>query len=503
MSTRSLITGVLAVAGVLAGVCGPAAAQPISFRFEATTIPFTPLHSYSVGEIGDDVVAIGGISGMGLHHLLQSSGIVSFPLSVYNRSIWVTDQAGSQVYEGALDHLPQALRERLIFTSGGFVQFGDTLYLYGGYGPRENDIEWYTHASVVQVDLSAVRDAIKASQPVPESAFTVMPSTAAQVAGTFIVRLGDDRFALVGGSNFSGDYGLGGYPGHQAFENIYSDSIHIFDVNSSFTTPIETFTDSFQLHRRDLNALPITMADGKGGARPGLTVAGGVFNAVFPWENPLIYGRGDASVAVDYAFVQKMNQYEAPNASFWSASEGVNRMFLMGGISAQVWDVDLQIFYYDFLIPWVSDITELTMADDGYTYADTERVIGYTPVPITNAHLLLRDNIPQNSSHQIMLDETPHNEHLLGRIFGGLTAVAPGGEPATFASSTVYNVYVVVGVRGDVTKDGVVNFADLNILLGQYNETGEGMPADLNLDGVVNFADLNVVLSNFNSTTPG
>ncbi len=53
---------------------------------------------------------------------------------------------------------------------------------------------------------------------------------------------------------------------------------------------------------------------------------------------------------------------------------------------------------------------------------------------------------------------------------------------------------------GDTNGDNIVNFADLNAVLGQFGQTGPGLAADVNGDGVVNFADLNLVLSNFGRT---
>ncbi len=50
---------------------------------------------------------------------------------------------------------------------------------------------------------------------------------------------------------------------------------------------------------------------------------------------------------------------------------------------------------------------------------------------------------------------------------------------------------------GDANGDGVVDFADLNIVLGSYNETGQGLPGDFDGDGDVDFADLNTVLTNY------
>ena len=52
-------------------------------------------------------------------------------------------------------------------------------------------------------------------------------------------------------------------------------------------------------------------------------------------------------------------------------------------------------------------------------------------------------------------------------------------------------------LTADTNGDNVVNFADLNIVLGAFGQTGVGLPADVNNDGVVNFADLNAVLSEF------
>lgn len=57
----------------------------------------------------------------------------------------------------------------------------------------------------------------------------------------------------------------------------------------------------------------------------------------------------------------------------------------------------------------------------------------------------------------------------------------------------------VVGVRavGDVDRDGVVGFKDLNAVLAQFGEDGGNLAGDADEDGVVGFADLNAVLSQF------
>ena len=49
-------------------------------------------------------------------------------------------------------------------------------------------------------------------------------------------------------------------------------------------------------------------------------------------------------------------------------------------------------------------------------------------------------------------------------------------------------------VPGDLNGDGVVNAADLAILLGAWGPAVPGEPADLNSDGEVNAADLAILL---------
>lgn len=500
LNHRTVTRSVMGVAMALCSgaLAGHASAQALSFRSVAAALPFTPLHSYVAGELGEDLIFFGGISGQGLHTIAQASGLVAFPLSVYSDRIHLLDQTSGILYTGSTAHLSLALRNRLRISNAGEVQLGDALYIYGGYGP-ETATTWFTKASVLRVDLPTVAASLRANTPVPEGAFTIMPSAAAEVAGCTMVKLGATEFALIGGSNFRGDYGLG-EANPQPFSNTYSDSVHIFDSAVSMTTPARTFTDNYWLHRRDLNALPVTMTGVA--PRPGLALVCGVFNGPGPWETPATFALGDSGFTVHDTYIQKMNQYEAARASFFSASTGANRLALLGGLSYQIF-IGGQ-FFYDFLVPWVTEITEQTFINGAFVEGG-EKIVGQMTLPTTNTKLFLRPTMPQNVSGQVLLDMLPHNEHLLGRVVGGLSSAEPGPEPTTFASSNVYNVYVAVGVRGDVNKDGVVSFADLNIVLGQFGTSGPlfTLSGDLNLDGAVTFADLNVVLSNFGSNTPG
>ena len=66
---------------------------------------------------------------------------------------------------------------------------------------------------------------------------------------------------------------------------------------------------------------------------------------------------------------------------------------------------------------------------------------------------------------------------------------------------TAGTVTVQVALWGDANLDGSVTFADLNVVLANYNQTGKTWSGgDFNYNGTVSFSDLNVVLANYNQS---
>ncbi len=100
----------------------------------------------------------------------------------------------------------------------------------------------------------------------------------------------------------------------------------------------------------------------------------------------------------------------------------------------------------------------------------------------------------------------------------GLTVNAWAVPPGTLTYNTVYYWSVrAIGFGGetdmdpivasfrtrfqsDLNGDSAVNFADLNLVLSQFGQSGSNLIGDANRDGVVNFSDVNLVLSEFGLT---
>ncbi|MFG0329562.1 MAG: hypothetical protein ACF8PN_06635 [Phycisphaerales bacterium] len=414
-------------------IAGTAAAQVVSVRSEVdSSRSFTPLQSYTMAESHDGLLFFCGLKSMGRHDLARD-GRESFPGEHFNRSVHLFDLDTKTTLSGSIEHFSATMLETLTVTNPQSVQYGDTLYIYGGYGPVSDSRGWATRDTVTTVDLAAVRDAIVQQQPIPESAFVSQTAPLAQVAGGRILKLGGYHL-LVGGAGF-----IGNYADIDNFVTQYSERIHLFDPNRSFIDPVRTWVDP-EYHRRDGNVTPITIGP-YGDQRPGFLFHGGVFkpgNEFQPeaWEHPLTFDSGDMTVTVDRSFEQMMNQYEGARVSFHSESKGENYIITMGGLSASRWDGSQ--FVPDFAIPWVIDASMITTRDGR---AVDERIVGAAINPVTNTEFVPNAALPTNSIGQILWDELPPGETLLGHYYGGIEARSPGSSAITEASSRVYAVY--------------------------------------------------------------
>jgi len=440
-------------ADVLTALCGILLTGSAAGQSSITTTvvvsterSFVPLQSYGHAETDSSILFFGGLEDMGLHFLGQNA----FPVNRFSTDIYLVDKQTGAVSSGSINHLSAAIREALIMTAPSTVQFGLTLYIYGGYGPPVVEPDFTTRGSVTAVDLGAVEAAILASQPIPALAFTVMPSETARVTGAGIVKFSDgDRFALICGADAFGDYGEMGDP-------EYTNEVYIFDRSVSMTDPIQIFNDGLEfespLHRRDVNVLPVTLPAQGEGTRDGFVVVCGVFDGgIFPYENPLIWGDGDAEVHEDETVTQHIGAYEGPVASLYSESTVTNHIINCSGLSA--YEPDGQGGWnWNLATPWTDGIGHMKVANGAF---EDDVLSGTMPWPLTNAHLIVDDSLPRNALGQVLVDQLPRDtDILLGRIHGGIAAESTGNSPPTYASSDVLEVFIRVntdpGVRANL-----------------------------------------------------
>ena len=96
------------------------------------------------------------------------------------------------------------------------------------------------------------------------------------------------------------------------------------------------------------------------------------------------------------------------------------------------------------------------------------------------------------NTHTIVMDTS-----VAGPVSGTLVIASDAPDEPMRVVTLTGLVVAGIACPGDTNGDGVVNFADLNTVLGEFGLSGSGLAGDLNDDGMVNFADLNEVLANF------
>lgn len=140
----------------------------------------------------------------------------------------------------------------------------------------------------------------------------------------------------------------------------------------------------------------------------------------------------------------------------------------------------------------ISDDGQIAVGFNQYTFSPGGAVDGvvWTPstglVKDTNFLAGLGLSIPAGSEVRAINVVSPDGDVIVGYI------LLPGAGFQSF-------VIRLSVCPSDIDGDGVVGFADLNLLLGSYNSAGWGLAGDVDGDGDVDFADLNELLGAYNS----
>jgi hypothetical protein len=104
---------------------------------------------------------------------------------------------------------------------------------------------------------------------------------------------------------------------------------------------------------------------------------------------------------------------------------------------------------------------------------------------------------PASTICGLLTTSNSHGWTNTGDKFQSSTVTA--GHALGWSDDGAGHVTVMYTLHGDADLNGTVNGADLNVVLSNYNQTGDyWYQGDFDYNGTVNGADLNIVLSNYN-----
>ncbi len=306
------------------------------------------VQAFVAGRQGDTILIVGGRV-VGLHNF----GAPSFPDSANNHNVIVyipsATPGASKVFKMALPRLLLTGRQyyQLSASNTEYVQSGSVLYCVGGFGytgsrlvnrTRSSVDSFITFNNAYAVNVPGAIHAVLAKKPlelVKNITFAKPPAStdsALAVTGGEMVKM-DNYFYLAVGQKFNGEYGTG------VFTQTYTCKITQLQFNYApgklTYSIINTFSDSINLHRRDLNVVPaITGTSGS----QAIDILGGVFTTTAnggPYLNPIEISSSGNQINenVDTSMGQCFNQYSAAHMLMYDAANNLMMTTIFGGIS--------------------------------------------------------------------------------------------------------------------------------------------------------------------------
>lgn len=405
---------------------------PFSIRVEAIGGIYIPgIHSFAFAKSGDKWLFIGGRTN-GVHGLNNNDG---FDPAYINDNIMVVDTASWQFYNADLNQLPLNIADPLRSTNMEYYQEGNNLYIVGGYGYDSLLSQFTTYPNLTAINVDSMIYAVMNTLPVAPYIRQVTDTNFA-VCGGEMDKLGSEYY-LMFGHKFTGRYSNSSTP---MYTQHYTDRIKKFTINdngSSITlSPFSYITDTTNFHRRDFTSSPIVKPNG--------TFAIGAYGGVFqktadlPYYEPItIDGTGGT---VNMGYQQIMSQYTCAVLPVFDSVNGEMYTTFFGGISAHEYNAATSTLVYDTLVPFIKNITTLTVAANGVA---TEAVLPaqFSERLGANAHFISNSNLTHYNNGVIKFSELPNTESLAGYMFGGIRAVA-GNFGVTISNDTIYRIYI-------------------------------------------------------------
>jgi hypothetical protein len=401
-------------------------------------------------------VIVGGRTN-GLHNF-SSDPLENFPPSAQNRRIWVIDPARWRVWSRSIkdSHLSVDQIDQLSATAYEHVQFGDALYVVGGYGYSHTAKDFKTFPVLTAFDLPKIIDWVQNPAGSPDLADLIRQTSdeTLRITGGQMTIIGD-RAILAFGQDFDGGYGSPTakqtYSGQVRSFRILDNGkdVSIADIRGDPETP-----DLVNYRRRDLPM--VSVIDTTEGQPENEAVAlAGVFtetNGIFtvPVE---INGAGEPTQAdptLRSTFKQGMNGYDCATIGLYSKTAKATHSVLFGGISYIYYKQGQ--FVEDTNFPFINQTTTIVRDRNGHYRqylldAEFPRIVspdGKRYLFGAEAVVFRNLGIPTIGNGLVDLDAlrkaAPNaKSHVLGRIFGGIAAEKPNFGRSV-ASNEVFDI---------------------------------------------------------------
>lgn len=391
------------------------------------------IQSFAHASLNNKFLIIGGRLD-GLH---QRQPFASFDIAGHNNQLILIDPLNNRVWKKDLSGLLPSIAEQLSATNMQYVQVGDYVYLFGGYGYSNTASDHITYPNVTAINLPLTINAIINNLSIVPYIRQIQDADFAITGGQ--LRKINNSYYLIGGQKFDGRYNP---MGHSTFTQTYVDAYWKFDLlddGTSFQIINKTKTINAELfHRRDYNAVAQILPN----RQQGITAFSGVFQAQadIPFLNSVNIDSAGYSLNVDFS--QYYNHYHCANIALYDELKNEMHTLFFGGI-AQYFD-SAGILVQDNSVPFVKTIARVSRN------ANNEMIEVKLPVEMpgylgAGAEFLQLDGIETYSNEVLKINSMKKDTNFIGYIYGGINSTAKNifwinDGTQSSANSTLYKV---------------------------------------------------------------
>lgn len=355
--------------------------------------------------------------------------------------MYVVDPGLKKVWQKSVQDLPVPLREHLQSGNPNYVQVDDTLYIAGGYAYSRSANGHITFPYLTTIQISKLIAAIQEQQDIRDC-FKQVHDTMFAVTGGQMTYM-NRRFYLIGGHRFDGVYNPEGQPSFmQRYTNHIRSMVIQNNRNQITVSDHRTLYDAIHLHRRDYNLIPYVTDDGQ----ILYTISGGVFqydvNKSFSYPVDIMHD----SYKPHIAFNQYLNLYHSAHVACYDEITRQSHVLFFGGIGAAY--PNNQQMLRDSMLPFVNSVSLLSRLSDTL-FQERLLDVQLSEYLGTSSVFIHHEEVPRYTSDMIMLSRNTNDTMLIGYLYGGIHSKTKHpffeneSRQQTGASNRLFRVYLI------------------------------------------------------------